>query len=110
MLGQLDASNLLVAFLGAGGLAAIAATITKYLLERRKMQGDYDTGLLGRMQERIDELEAKERDCMNRNAEMAKRIGYLEARVESLDYMLKNSDAKAQQSPSGPNNHNSTSN
>lgn len=93
MFSQLDATNMLAAFIGAGGLAAIAATVTKYLLERRKMDGDYDSGLLGRMQQRIDELETKERECMERNAEMAKRIGYLEAKVESLDYQLKNSVA-----------------
>lgn len=93
MLAQLTTSDMLAAFIGAGGLAAIAATITKYLLDRRKMDGDHDSGLLERMQQRIDELETKERECMERNAEMAKRIGYLEAKVESLDYQLKNSDA-----------------
>lgn len=88
MFAQLEVTNMLAAFIGAGGLAAMAATLTKYLLDRRKMDGDYDSGLLGKLQQRIDELETKERECMERNAEMAKLIGYLEAKVESLESQL----------------------
>ena len=93
MFSQLSSGEALIAFLGAGGLAALSATITKYLLDRRKLDTDHDSGLLGRMQQRIDGLELKERECMERNTEMAQRIGYLEAKVESLEYQLKNNEA-----------------
>lgn len=77
------------AIVGAGGFATIAATITKYLIDRRKMLGDYDTDLLAKMQQRIDELEARDRECMERCTKMAQRIGYLEAIVEAAGYKIK---------------------
>lgn len=78
------------AIVGAGGFATIAATVTKYLIDRRKMQGDYDTDLLAKMQQRIDELEERDRECMDRCTKMAQRIGYLEAIVEASGYKISN--------------------
>lgn len=82
-----DQNNLLTAigvFLSGGALATIISAITKYWLDKRKTSDDHDERTIAQFQARVRELEQEHRDCMKQNAEMAKRIGYLEASVELL--------------------------
>lgn len=77
-------SALVVAVLGAGGLSAFGTNVARTWLDKRKMDADTDGVRFEKMQHRIDHLEQENRECMERSVEMGKRIGYLEAKVESL--------------------------
>lgn len=78
--------------LGAGGIAALATLIlgavTKYMLDRKKVDNEHENETVKRMQCRIDELEQAQAECLKRDAEQSKRIGYLEAKVEVLQAQL----------------------
>lgn len=78
-------SALVVAVLGAGGVSALGTNIARTWLDKRKMDADTDGIRIEKMQQRIDHLESENRECMARSVEMGKRIGYLEAKVESLE-------------------------
>lgn len=80
----------------AGGIAAIVSAIgfivgllTKFMLDRRKMDSDADDKLIARLESRVVDLEKENRLCMERNVEMSKQIGFLQARCESLDKYIK---------------------
>lgn len=79
-------------FITAGGIAAIVSSIgfivglwTKFMLDRRKMDSDADDKLIVRLESRVVDLEKENRLCMERNVEMSKQIGFLQARCESLE-------------------------
>lgn len=78
--------------LGAGGIAALVTlvlgAVTKYLLDRKKVDNEHEAETVKRMQARIDELEEAQSECLRRDAEQSKRIGYLEAKVETLQSQL----------------------
>jgi TolA-binding protein len=77
---------------GAGVIASILTltlgALTKYLLDRRKMGDEHESSVVQRLHERIEELEAANQECMRRDAEQSKRIGYLEAKCEAMEQQL----------------------
>ena len=76
-----DVFGIIGATIGAG-LLGLAATLTKYWLDRRKMESENDQQLLTQLQCRIADLESQHADCIQKTIEMSKRIGYLEAKME----------------------------
>jgi polyhydroxyalkanoate synthesis regulator phasin len=70
--------------LGAGGLAAIVATLTKYWLERNRQNTGLVDRTVNRAYMRIEHLEKMHAECLRENHEMQKRVGFLEAKVETM--------------------------
>ena len=91
-----DFWRFMTATIGAGGLGAVIAVITKYLIDRgrhtrasRKDELVRLQSILDRQEVRIDHLEQQHEECLENNATLQAEVGALREAVRRLEAQLR---------------------
>ena len=74
-----DVTGLIIAAIGAGILGAITA-ILKYHSDRQQTADEHDEEIIDKLQVRIAGLEDEHKKCLLDNADLKRRIGFLEGK------------------------------
>ena len=68
-----------------GGVAiGLMTAIAKYWLDSDKQKDDHDSHLLDTLMRRINDLEKHHKECLDQQAQLRERIGYLEAVINGI--------------------------